>query len=150
MPNEQGSLEKKIKKPVSLRARNFFNAFTDKLGDRHNGKTVRVVLLLVTSVLLTLLIVPGQQFISAKFKAGDIASTDIKATQGYLLEDRLLTEKKRAVAVSSVPFVYNFYPNRAEELTGRFEQAFVLLSEDEQGNRTDNRENLQKSVADAL
>ncbi len=150
MPNEQGSLEKKEKKPVSVRARNFFNAFTDKLGDRQNGKTVRVVLLLATSILLTLLIVPGQQFISSRFNEGDIASTDIKATQGYLLEDRLLTEKKRSVAISSVPFVYNFYPNQAEELTARFEQAFVLLSEDEQGNRTDNRENLQKSVADAL
>lgn len=150
MPNEQGSLEKKEKKPVSVLARNFFNAFTDKLGDRQNGKTVRVVLLLATSILLTLLIVPGQQFISSRFNEGDIASTDIKATQGYLLEDRLLTEKKRSVAISSVPFVYNFYPNQAEELTARFEQAFVLLSEDEQGNRTDNRENLQKSVADAL
>jgi len=150
MPNDQAGKENSEKKPITLSVKHYFSSVADRLGDRQNGKSFRIILLILTSLLLTLIIVPGQQFIGSRFNPGDIAPTNIKATQGYLLEDRALTEKKRAAAISSVPYVYNYYPNQAKELTGRFERAFALISEGAQGKQADNGESLQRSVGEAL
>jgi putative nucleotidyltransferase with HDIG domain len=150
MQTDRISTEKIKNKSVLCRARQFCCFLTEKVGDSKNEKKVYFVLLLVTSLLMTLLIVPDQHFVSSRFNSGDIAATDIKATQGYLLEDQILTEKKRDAAKASVPFTYNYYPNKTAELTERFSQVFSMLEGAEDGNSSDSGEKLLRSAADAL
>ncbi len=150
MPTDQVRTEKKGKKPFVSRARNFFYRFTDKLTEEKNEHKVRILLLFLTAALLSLLIVPDQHFVTSRFNAGDIATTDIRATQRYILQDEILTEKKRTAAMASVPFVYNYYPNRAKELTGRFEQALSLVPEAKNRDTTETKDTLLRSVAEAL
>jgi putative nucleotidyltransferase with HDIG domain len=150
MPTDQGRTGIKGIMPSLLRARHFFYCFTDKLTEEKNEKKVRTILLFLTAALLALLIVPDQHFVTSRFNAGDIATTDIRATQRYILQDEILTEKKRSAAAASVPFVYNFYPNRAKELTGRFEQALSLVPEAKNHDTAETRDKLLRSVADAL
>ncbi|MBP1751372.1 MAG: metal dependent phosphohydrolase [Geobacteraceae bacterium] len=150
MPTDQGDTEKKDRKKQLLsRARVLFYSFLDRLNDGKNEKTVRIILLFITASLLTLMIVPDQHFATSRFNVGDIASTDIKATQGYLLEDRLLTEKKRSAAMASVPFLYNYFTNRAEELTTRFDKVFSLLSQ-ARNNQLPQSENLLRKISEVL
>ncbi|HKZ16916.1 MAG TPA: HDIG domain-containing protein [Geobacteraceae bacterium] len=150
MPTDRGSTEKIEKKSVLFRVRHLFCLLTDKLGDRKNEKKNRIILLFSTSFLLTLLIVPNQHFVTSRFNAGDIAATDIKATQGYLLENQILTEKKRDAAKASVPFTYNYYPNKPAELTERFSKVFSMLEGAEGGSSADTGEKFLISIADVL
>lgn len=92
-------------------------------------KRNRTILLLATALLLTLLLVPDPQLGGPHYKVGDIATSDIRATQDYLLEDKLLTDKKRAEAEAVVPYVYDFSPTTAQEITQRFEKAFSRANE---------------------
>jgi membrane-associated HD superfamily phosphohydrolase len=150
MPTDRASTEKIENKSILCRIRQFCCFLTDKVGDRKNETKVYIVLLFVTSLLLTLLIVPDQHFVTSRFNSGDIAATDIKATQGYLLEDQILTEKKRDAAKASVPFTYNFYPNKAAELTERFSQVFSMVEGAEEGDSADKGEKLLRSASDVL
>lgn len=105
---------------------------------RHEVRNRRILLLL-TALLLTLFILPRQEFRSVHYKTGDIASSDIRATQDYLLEDRGLTEKKRKEAEVAVPYVYSFDSRGVEEVVGRFQQALSLLKESATGTAPPDR-----------
>jgi putative nucleotidyltransferase with HDIG domain len=150
MPTDKNGMEKRGIKPFLSRVRHLLSCFTDKLTEEKNEKRVRIVLLFLTATLLALLIVPNQHFVSSKFNSGDIATTDIRATQRYILQDELLTEKKRSAAMASVPLVYNFYPNRSKELAGRFEQAMSLVPKAKNRDSAETRDKLLRSVAEAL
>lgn len=68
----------------------------------------RFILLFVTSLLLTLILLPNQHLSTARYKAGEIAASDIRATQNFLLEDKNLTEQLRKEAEGNSPVVYTF------------------------------------------
>jgi len=151
MPSDttKGSTELKRAAEFASRGRRLFTLLQDKFSDGRNEKVNRVVLFLLTSLLLTLLIVPSRHFQIVRYTAGDIASTDIKATQSYLLEDRVLTEKKRAEAEQSSPIFYELRIGRGEELKRRFAQAFSLVI-DARNQGSGNRAALRETVAAAL
>lgn len=109
----------------------------------------RAVLFLLTALVLTFLILPSRHFIVAKYSAGDIASADIKANQSYLLEDRLLTEKKRAAAEQAIPSVYDLSAGQGDELKKGFARAFELII-DARARDEGDREATGKSVSEAL
>lgn len=118
------------------RARNFlvilgerlFNSLLERFSAPQSVRRNRIILFFSTVILLNLLLVPGQQFSKPVYKVGEIASSDIRATRDYLLEDRLLTEKKRLEAESSSPYVYDLNVSAPYELTQRYEKALSLLS----------------------
>jgi len=99
-------------------------------GDKYQKRS-RFTLLLLTALFLTLLIMPSPQFLSVNYREGDIATSDIRATQDYLIEDLLLTEKKRAEAEGAAPYVYSLDSNANLEIVRRFEEALSLLRDQE-------------------
>ncbi len=149
MPKKKGSKRQNFLDSFPRNSRQFFDNLTEKLGNEKYEKLIRVLSLFVTASILTLLILPKQHFITTKFNAGDISATDIRATQGYLLEDRLLTEKKRVAAAALAPYVYDFNTRKAEELSGRFAQAFSLVAK-EQSSFGGDRIKLRESVSEVL
>jgi cyclic-di-AMP phosphodiesterase PgpH len=127
MPSDNGDKQKKDKSSLAL----FCTCWLEKAGDVFAGeryeKRTRIGLLLFTALFLTLLIIPSPQFLSTKYREGDIATSDIRAAQDYLIEDLQLTEKKRSEAEAVAPYVYTLDPNANLEIVHRFEQVFALF-----------------------
>lgn len=85
----------------------------------------RLILLLLTATILTLLLLPSQHLTTARYQAGEIATSDIRATQDYLLEDRELTQQLRTDAESTAPIVYTLSDNIPESLLARLQRAIA-------------------------
>lgn len=103
------------------------DTLTERFSSPRNERRNRIILVILTALFLTFLIIPSQQFIPPSYREGDIATSDIRATQDYLLEDRPLTEKKRAEAEAAAPLVYDFNANVPLEIAHRFEKAISLI-----------------------
>lgn len=78
-----------------------------------------------TALLLTLLLSPSFQLPLREYKAGDIATKEIKSAQDILVEDRRATQEKRAEAERSVFSVYDYDPNIWIEAENRIRSAFA-------------------------
>ena len=133
MPTDSGDKQKKQKSSLVRLCDCWLDAAAVAFSGEKYEKRSRFILLLLTALFLTLLIIPSPQFLSVNYREGDIATSDIRAVQDYLIEDLLLTEKKRAEAEGAAPYVYSLDPNANLELVRRFEQAFALLREEGKG-----------------
>ena len=105
MPSDNGDKQKKHKSSLARLCECWLEAAAVAFSGEKYEKRTRFGLLLFTALFLTLLIIPSPQFLSVNYREGDIATSDIRAAQDYLIEDLLLTEKKRAEAEATAPFV---------------------------------------------
>jgi cyclic-di-AMP phosphodiesterase PgpH len=99
--------------------------FSNPLTARRN----RFILLVLTALLLALIILPKQHFFSFDFRPGDIATSDIRAPQDYLVEDQVLTEQRRREISNSAPIIYNLSDRVPSYLTEKLEQALAVIRE---------------------
>ena len=129
MPPDSGTTEKNFITPLTKAGNRFLDALERRFSGGRKEKRNRFILLLLTVLLLTILIIPNPHFMAVSYKAGEIATSDIRATQDYLLEDRPLTEKKRFEAEAAAPYIYTINANSTQETTKRFEKAFALIRE---------------------
>lgn len=83
----------------------------------------RFILLIATAFLLTFIVLPSHHFSLIQFKTGDIATSDIRATQEYLVEDRVQTEQRRKEAANNAPLIYNLSDRVPSYLIGKLEEA---------------------------
>jgi len=150
MPPDSGVTDKSFITPLTKAGNRFLETLEDRFFGGRKEKRNRFILLLLTTFLLTLLILPSRHFMSVSYKAGEVATSDIRATQDYLLEDRPLTEKKRVEAEAAAPFVYTFNANAALEMTSRFEKALALARNVATSGQTGNRQALQDSLTRIL
>ena len=127
MPTDNGDKQKKHKSYLVRLFECRVEAARVAFSREKHEKRTRFVLLILAALLLTLLIIPSPQFLSVNYREGDIATSDIRAAQDYLIEDLLLTEKKRAEAEVAAPYVYSLDSNANLEIVRRFEQAFALI-----------------------
>lgn len=148
MSSESGVKEKDSRGPLPVIVMRFLDTLTERLSSAKTEKRNRCILVLVTALIITFLIMPSQQFISHSYKAGDIATSDIRATQDYLLEDRPLTENKRSEAESAAPVAYIYNANAALEISHRFEKALSLVRE-AKGDRVPSNANLLHDAVSA-
>jgi len=145
--NEQSNM---TKRSFALIGERLLTGVLDRFSSPHHGKRNRFLLLFITAIILTLTVLPGQQLARHHYRPGDIATADIRATQDYLLEDRILTDKKRAEAEAAIPYVYDFNTTAAQELTRRFEKAIALTAAARSGNRQEDRETLRAALDEIL
>lgn len=127
MPTESGDKDRETKGSLVLLGEKCLASILEKLSDSRQEKRCRFILLFATALFVTFLIIPSYQFLAVKYKVGDIATSDVRATQDYFIEDRLLTEKKRSEAESASPFVYNYNAAASLDLVRRFESAIALI-----------------------
>lgn len=150
MPSDSGDKEKKSSGTLVLLWERFLDSLVDRFSVARNEKRNRFILLFLTSLLLTFLIVPSQQFMAVTFKAGDIATSDIRATQDYLLEDRPLTQKKRIEAEAAAPYVYNLDTSEAQDVARSFGKALALVREARNSGETVDKGRLTNDLREAL
>ncbi len=150
MPPDSGTTEKNFITPLTKAGNRFLETLEERFSGGGKEKKNRFILLLLTTLLLTVLILPSRHFMAMNFKAGEIATSDIRATQDYLLEDRPVTEKKRAEAEASAPFIYTLNGNAALEVVSKFEKALAIVHEAENSGETEDRQPLQDSLSKLL
>ncbi len=107
----------------------FLDSVVERFSSNKHEQRNRCLLLLLTGLFLTCLMVPVQQFLTLSYKVGEIAGSDIRATQDYLLEDERLTHIKREQAESSAPYAYTINPAADQELIQSFERGMNLVRE---------------------
>jgi putative nucleotidyltransferase with HDIG domain len=149
MPTDSGNKDKGTRGALAVISDRLLDALEERFAASRYERRNRLILLLATILLLTFLIVPNQQFLAVSYKAGEIATSDIRATQDYLLEDRPLTEKKRSQAEAAAPSVYSFNAIAALDVTQRFEKVLNLVREAKAGGEFD-RLALRDAVAKVL
>jgi membrane-associated HD superfamily phosphohydrolase len=81
-----------------------------------------------TALTLTFLLSPTLQLPLKDYKAGDIASKDIKSTQDLLIEDEKSTQEKRIEAERSIRSVYDYDPAVLIDAENRVRSTFESLS----------------------
>jgi putative nucleotidyltransferase with HDIG domain len=115
MPTTTGDKEKREQGSVRLLAEHLQGSLLERLSSGRHHRRNKFILLLLTALSLTILVIPSLQYVSGTYKEGEIASTDIRATRDYLLEDRRLTEAKQLEAENAVPYVYSLFANPADD-----------------------------------
>ncbi len=89
-----------------------------------NSKIQIWIFLILLSVVISLLLFPNILVISEEgYFLGDVAKKDIKASRDFLVEDKELTRQRRAEAVKSSFFVYDF-DRKGEDITQRIKDSF--------------------------
>jgi len=83
---------------------------------------------IVTALLLTLIISPSLQLPLKEYKAGDIASKEIRSSQDLLVEDEKSTQEKRTEAEKSILAVYDYDPAVLTDAENRIYSAFESLA----------------------
>ena len=99
----------------------------------------RFILLIITAMLLTIFVLPSHHFSSVVFKPGEIATSDIRATQDYLVEDRAMTEQRRREAAKNAPVIYNLNDRVPSYIADKFENALYTIQKEratEAGSKT--------------
>src|SRR6185369_11578847 len=106
---------------------NLFDSIARRFSNPLTARRNRFILFISTSLLLTLFILPSQHLTTLEFKTGDIATSDIRATQDYLVEDHALTEQRRREVGNNSPIIYNLSDRVPSYLTEKLEQALATI-----------------------
>jgi len=114
---------------------NLLDSVVRRFSNPRTARRNRCILLAITALILTFLILPSQHFSSFSFKAGDIATSDIRATQDYLVEDHALTEQRRKEAGTNAPVIYNLSDRVPTYLVGKLEQTLSATHQGQPGSR---------------
>jgi len=121
-----------------------------RLSSAKTEKRDRFTLLLLTTLLLTLFITPDHHNFTTRYRAGQIAVADVRASREYLIEDRKLTAAKQAEAVSRVPLEYTFDNRAVENTVERIRKVLIALSAVKSNPVGTAHEELTSSLADTL
>ncbi|MBC7963770.1 MAG: HDIG domain-containing protein, partial [Steroidobacteraceae bacterium] len=106
---------------------NLLDSIIRRVSNPDTSRRNRFIILATTALLLTLTILPSQHLSTFSYKTGDIATSDIRATQDLLVEDRALTEQRRKEAGNSAPVVYNLNDRVQSNIYEKLEQALVVI-----------------------
>jgi cyclic-di-AMP phosphodiesterase PgpH len=106
---------------------NLLDSIVRRFSNPVKARRNRFLLLLLTTGLLTLILLPSQHLVTARYKTGEIATSDIRASQDYLLEDHELTKQLRSEAEAKAPIVYTSTETIAATLLASINRAFATV-----------------------
>jgi len=127
----------------------FQDAMARRFSAERSEKRDRFILLLLTTAILSILITPESHILSTKYKVGEIATADVRATRDYLIEDRKLTEERQAEAAAAVQAIYELDSGAEEQVLQRLRKGFAFLANEKFTDRTD-RESFRKGLGEFL
>ena len=106
---------------------NLLDSIVRRFSNPEKARRNRILLLLLTTGLLTLILLPSQHLVTARYKTGEIATSDIRASQDYLLEDHELTKQLRSEAEAKAPIVYTSTETIAATLLASLNRALATV-----------------------
>lgn len=89
--------------------------------------TIRWTLLVMVVIIFSISLYPGLVMKRTRYKIGDVARTDIKATEDFFIEDEAATEMHRSQAVNDVVTVYDLNPRVRRDSIKRLNDAYSHL-----------------------
>ncbi len=129
---------------------NLLDNLIRKLSNPVTARRNRFIMLAVTALLLTFIILPGRHFSYQKLKPGDIATSDIRATQDYLVDDHLLTEQRRKEAANSAPVIYNLNEHVPFLLAEKLQAASSVIETGKESGKKITSDEWRKILAPVL
>lgn len=105
---------------------NLFDSIVKRVSNPLTARRNRLILLLITALILTFIILPGRH-LRMEFKAGDIATSDIRASRDYLVEDQAMTDLRRKEAGNLAPIIYNLSDRIPNYIIEKFEQVLATV-----------------------
>ncbi|HBA73233.1 MAG: HD family phosphohydrolase [Geobacteraceae bacterium GWC2_55_20] len=109
---------------------NLLDSIIRRFSNPETARRNRFILLATTALFLTLTILPSQHLSTISYKTGDIATSDIRATQDQLVEDRALTEQRRKEAGNGAAVVYNLNDRVQTNVYEKLEQSLTAIRAD--------------------
>ena len=106
---------------------NLLDSMIKKFSNPETARRNRFILLVSTALLLTLAILPTQHTSQLSYNVGDIATSDIRANQNLLVEDKALTEQRRKDAANNAPVVYNLNDQVPGVLNDKLQQTLAIV-----------------------
>jgi hypothetical protein len=106
---------------------NLFDSIARRFSNPLTARRNRFIVFFSNALLLTFILLPSQHFSIMEFKAGDISTSDIRASQEYLVEDQALTEQRRKELGNNAPIIYNLNDRVPDYLTDKLEQALAAI-----------------------
>lgn len=88
---------------------------------------LRGLLILTFLMVISYILAPSFPKSLHNLKIGDIASKNIKASEDYLVEDKISTEKNRNEAMKNSVPVYDYNPKMIEEINQKVSSAFLIM-----------------------
>ncbi|OGT96308.1 MAG: HD family phosphohydrolase [Geobacteraceae bacterium GWB2_52_12] len=123
MPDQLGSnQEKHTLAHLNKLGSNLFDSIVRRFTNPLTARRNRSILLFTTALLLTFIVLPSQHFFTREFNTGDIATSDIRATRDYLIEDQALTEQRRKEVGNNAPIIYNLNDRVPSYLVEKLQQ----------------------------
>jgi len=113
---------------------NLLDSIVRRFSNPETARRNRILLLLLTAGILTLLLLPSQHLTTARYKPGEIATSDIRATQEYLLEDQELTRQRLRDVEMTAPIVYTASDDVVSLLLQAFKRAAEAIQTARSGN----------------
>jgi putative nucleotidyltransferase with HDIG domain len=92
-----------------------------------NPTAQRWMIGVTSTVILALLLSPAIQLPSEHYQVGDVATTDVKSTQDFLVEDENATLTKRIEAEMAVLSVYDYDPSILQKAMGKIRISLSLM-----------------------
>ena len=102
------------------------------------------------ALLLTFILLPSQPFSRMEFNVGDISTSDIRATQDYLVEDHALTEQRRKELGNNAPIIYNLSDRVPSYLTDKLELTLAAIRKQRMLKQQTSPEEWRKLLAPLL
>jgi putative nucleotidyltransferase with HDIG domain len=106
---------------------NLLDALIKKFSKPETARRNRTILLAATALLLAVIILPDQHISTVSYKTGDISTSDIRAVQDQLVEDRALTEQRRKEAATNAPVVYNLNDRVSTTIVEKLDQGLTAI-----------------------
>lgn len=88
---------------------------------------LRGLLILIFLMIISYILAPSFPKSLHNLKIGDVASKNIKASEDYLVEDKISTEKNRNNAMKNSVPVYDYNPKMIEEINKKISSAFLIM-----------------------
>jgi len=115
-----------------------------------NPTAQRWMIGVTSTVILALLLSPAIQLPSEHYQVGDVATTDVKSTQDFLVEDENATLTKRIEAEMAVLSVYDYDPSILQKAMGKIRISLSLMRDYVERNEVMGREEERRKELEEL
>lgn len=119
--------EKNGKNDLAKNSVNFFRLRKWDIPFLRNRQFHLWLLAIAFSFLSASFILPRVYQLTPNYAVGSIAKQNIKASHGFLVEEKEATEKKRVEALKRARPVFDYHERTSEEIGLKLSQAFLLL-----------------------
>lgn len=107
---------------------NLLDSLVKRFSNPKKARRNRFILLFGNAILLALLLLPSHNLTIGRYQAGEISTSDIRASEEYLLEDKELTAQLREEAEKNAPSIYTYNHQISADLMDKLDRAVKIAS----------------------